>query len=87
MVGLVSQPIVIQKIMDEGFTVATMISVVIFQLFTFVTPFLLHFVTKKYVREILFNAESDEYTAVTYSFWATDILVSDNLVLVTDYSC
>lgn len=37
-------------------------------LFTFVTPLLLHFVTKKYVTHIAYDATSDEYTATTISF-------------------
>ncbi|CAD7003981.1 unnamed protein product [Ceratitis capitata] len=35
--------------------------------FTFVTPLLLHFITKKYVTEIHYNPKSDEYTATTIS--------------------
>lgn len=36
-------------------------------LFTFVTPVLLHFVTKKYVTHITYNSANDEYTATTIS--------------------
>lgn len=64
--------------MEEGFTVATVISGIIFQIFTFVTPILLHFIAKKYVREMYFNPDNAEYTAVTYSFWVQDKVVSIN---------
>lgn len=80
-----TQPIILQKVMEEGLTVTTAISGVILQTFTFVTPFLLHFITKKYVREIYFNPEKDEYTAMTYSILATDKLVSNLVINIVSY--
>lgn len=38
-------------------------------IFTFVTPFLIHFVTKKYVTDIVYNPSSSEYTASVYKFF------------------
>ena len=35
--------------------------------FTFATPLLIHWVSKKYVTELLYNKIDDTYTAVTYS--------------------
>lgn len=35
--------------------------------FTFVTPLLIHSVSKKYVTKLLYNEADDTYTAVTYS--------------------
>ena len=35
--------------------------------FTLATPFLIHFVSKKYVTELYYNRQDDSYTAVTYS--------------------
>ena len=35
--------------------------------FTFATPLLIHYVSKKYVTELLYNKIEDRYTAITYS--------------------
>ena len=40
-------------------------------LFTFVTPFLIHFITKKYVTDIMFDPVTKEYTATVYNFFPT----------------
>lgn len=39
--------------------------------FTFFTPFLIHYVTKKYVTEIIYDPVSEEYTATVLSFFLT----------------
>ena len=38
-----------------------------FSFFTFATPLLIHWVSKKYVTELLYNKIEDSYTAITYS--------------------
>ncbi len=38
-------------------------------IFTFVTPFLIHFITKKYVTDIMFHPVTEEYTASVYKFF------------------
>jgi transmembrane protein 70 len=38
-------------------------------IFTFVTPFLIHFITKKYVTDIMFDPVTEEYTASVYKFF------------------
>lgn len=40
--------------------------------FTFLTPVLLHMVTKGYVVRLYHNAERDTYTAITYSIFLTE---------------
>lgn len=40
-------------------------------MFTFVTPFLIHFVTKKYVTDITFDPTSNQYTASVFNFIPT----------------
>lgn len=37
--------------------------------FTFVTPFLLHVVTKRYVTELYYNPKEQEYIATTINFF------------------
>lgn len=39
--------------------------------FTFVTPLLLHFVTKKYVTSLTFDPDKETYTAETLTFFLT----------------
>lgn len=48
--------------------------------FTFFTPFLIHYVTKKYVTEIVYDPSKDEYTATTLS-----LLLTRKKVLVWSY--
>lgn len=43
--------------------------------FTFVTPLLLHFITKKYVTELHYNPQTEEYTATTISLLLQKIKV------------
>lgn len=75
--GLACQPILLEKVVEEGHSLAVLIfSGAIIQFFTFVTPFLFHYITKRYVRKIYYNEEADEYVALTYSFFAGDKLVS-----------
>lgn len=40
--------------------------------FTFLTPVLLHFITKGYVIRLYHNPDTDTYTAVTYSVFLTE---------------
>ncbi|XP_068427568.1 transmembrane protein 70, mitochondrial [Clinocottus analis] len=40
--------------------------------FTFLTPILLHFLTKGYVIRLYHNADRDTYTAITYSVFLTE---------------
>nr|SVE75997.1 EOG090X0CKL [Daphnia hispanica] len=40
-------------------------------MFTFVTPFLIHFVTKKYVTDITFDPTTKQYEASVYRFFPT----------------
>ena len=37
--------------------------------FTFATPLLVHYVSKKYVTEMYYNRVTDTYTAITYSLF------------------
>ncbi len=37
--------------------------------FTFATPFIIHFVSKKYVTALYYNKKDESYTAVTYSLF------------------
>ena len=50
-----------------------------FSFFTFATPLLIHWVSKKYVTELLYNKIEDSYTAITYSLLLKKKKVSLNL--------
>lgn len=52
-------------------------------MFTFVTPFLIHFVTKKYVTDIVYDPESDQYTASVFRF----IPMKRKVGLLTTFIC
>nr|CAD7407083.1 unnamed protein product [Timema poppensis] len=51
--------------------------------FTFLTPFMLHFITKKYVTELLYNPQTDKYTAIVYNFFLRRKLVTFHADQVT----
>lgn len=67
--GLIAQPIIIREAANIGSTslLVALCSVVGF--FTFVTPILLHIITKKYVTEINYNPETSTYKATTITFF------------------
>lgn len=67
--GLVAQPILWHKGIEVGGTGLGILICSVAGIFTFVTPLLLHFVTKKYVIDIKYNEKTDEYTCVTISFF------------------
>lgn len=67
--GLVAQPILWHKGLEVGGTGLSVLMCSVAGIFTFVTPLLLHFVTKKYVIDIKYNEKTDEYTCVTISFF------------------
>jgi len=69
-IGLGCQPLIYLKVSAAGsaslpFVVA---GGAFLSFFTFATPLLIHWVSKKYVTEMLYNRIENTYTAVTYSF-------------------
>ncbi|XP_022161610.1 transmembrane protein 70 homolog, mitochondrial [Myzus persicae] len=69
-VGLCIQPMVIQKAAEVGSSLAATIGVcTIAGFFTFITPILIHLVTRKYVTSIEYNEKNDEYNATTISLF------------------
>lgn len=43
----------------------------IFGFFTYLTPILIHYVSKKYVSSIVYNPQTEEYTATVFNFIPT----------------
>lgn len=65
--GLAAQPILMEQGMKIGGTGMAVAICTVAGFFTFVTPLLLHFITKKYVTELHYNPKTEEYTATTIS--------------------
>ncbi|TDG45764.1 hypothetical protein AWZ03_007798 [Drosophila navojoa] len=65
--GLAAQPILMEQGMKIGGTGMAVFLCSVGGFFTFVTPILLHLVTKKYVTELHYNQATDEYIATTIS--------------------
>ncbi|KPJ08219.1 Transmembrane protein 70-like, mitochondrial [Papilio machaon] len=84
--GLVAQPIILREASTIGSTSLLIAICSVVGFFTFVTPLLLHVITKKYVTEVYYNPETMSYTAVTLNFFlvpkklefkAEDVVVPD----------
>lgn len=78
--GLAAQPILLEQGMKIGGTGMAVFLCSVGGFFTFVTPLLLHFITKKYVTELHYNPQTEEYTATTISILLQKIKVRINLV-------
>ncbi|KAF4521352.1 hypothetical protein B566_EDAN006941 [Ephemera danica] len=66
--GLAAQPLLLQKAAELnslglGIAIGSFVG-----FFTFITPFLLHWMTKKYVTHLRYNPETEKYTATTITF-------------------
>eukprot|EP00095_Tigriopus_kingsejongensis_P006749 maker-scaffold1404_size42976-snap-gene-0.11 protein:Tk06749 transcript:maker-scaffold1404_size42976-snap-gene-0.11-mRNA-1 annotation:"GK24268" len=73
LIGLSCQPVLYHYIQQQG---GASVGVVIvtgafLSFFTFATPLLIHFISKKYVTELRYNRLEDSYTAITYSLLLT----------------
>lgn len=74
--GLAAQPILMEQGMKMGGTGMAVFICSFAGFFTFVTPLLLHFVTKKYVTEIHYNPATEEYVATTINIILQKVRVS-----------
>lgn len=67
--GIAAQPTLLKKGLEIGGTGLATFLCSLAGIFTFVTPVLLHFITKKYVIKITHDPKTDEYVATTISFF------------------
>ncbi|KAJ6641525.1 Transmembrane protein 70 like, mitochondrial [Pseudolycoriella hygida] len=67
--GLSAQPVLIERASELGGTSIVILVCSFVGFFTFITPLVLHFITKKYVTEITYDPVKDEYTATTLSIF------------------
>lgn len=82
--GLAAQPVLMEQGIKIGGTGMAIFLCSVGGFFTFVTPLLLHFVTKKYVTELHYNQATDEYIATTISLILLKIKVSQAFRLSCD---
>lgn len=67
-IGLACQPVLFMKMGAGSANLPLIIASGAFlSFFTFATPLLIHWVSKKYVVELVYNKIDDTYTAITYS--------------------
>lgn len=83
-IGLFCQPVLYHHLQT---TSGASLVVVLFtgaflSFFTFATPLLIHFVSKKYVTELRYNQLEDTYTAITYSVLLKKKEVKSNPVIL-----
>lgn len=71
-VGVCSQPILYEQAAKMGSSTPVVVAICGFiGFFTFITPLLIHFVTKKYVTELHYDAATKEYIATIITFFMT----------------
>lgn len=74
--GLMAQPIIVKQASTIGSTSLLVVMCSMVGFFTFITPLLLHFITKKYVTEISYDSDTSTYKATTINFFLAEKEVS-----------
>lgn len=70
--GVVAQPVLYEQASKLGSSTPVIVAVCGFVgFFTFVTPFLLHLITKRYVTNLQFDPATQEYIATMLTFYLT----------------
>ena len=68
--GLIAQPLLYEQADKMGSSTPVIVAVCGFVgFFTFITPFLLNLITKRYVTEMRYDPFTQEYTAVIITFF------------------
>lgn len=68
-IGMLAQPLLYKEIVSTGSVPMIVAAYSFVGLFTFVTPLLLHLITKKYVTSLEYYAAEDKYIAYTINFF------------------
>ena len=77
MSGVFAQPVILERANELQASVPAIVGICsVVGFFTFVTPLLLHFITKKYVTSISYDSNTNTYTATTYSLFLRKLEVS-----------
>jgi len=67
LMGVAVQPLIYNQVADLHWALALCLGSVT-SFFIFITPLLLHIVTKRYVTHIYWQSDADKFNAITYSF-------------------
>ncbi|XP_028173415.1 transmembrane protein 70 homolog, mitochondrial [Ostrinia furnacalis] len=70
--GLMAQPIIVKQAATIGSTSLLVVICSMVGFFTFITPLLLHFVTKKYVTDMHYDPSTGIYKATTINFFLVE---------------
>ncbi|CAG9786262.1 unnamed protein product [Diatraea saccharalis] len=70
--GLMAQPIIVKQAATIGSTSLLVVICSMVGFFTFITPLLLHFITKKYVTEMCYDPKTCTYKATTINFFLAE---------------
>ena len=69
--SLSCQPYIINRALEAENSAVTVAGIIVtFGFFAFVTPLMLHVITKRYVVHVDYDHEKDTYIATTYSIFA-----------------
>lgn len=75
-IGIILQPVLIERYSQTPSSIPVLVAIGTFiGFYTYVTPILLHLITKRYVVSLHYNEETDMYIAKTYT-----LLLRSNLV-------
>lgn len=67
--GVIAQPMLYEKGIQLGGTPMVVFMCSFVGFFTFVTPLMLHWITRNYVTELHYNVSKDSYTATTLTLF------------------
>jgi len=71
--SILCQPYLISKALESSNSTTAIVGIVFtFGFFAFVTPLLLHYITKRYIVYVDYNPTKDTYIATTYSLFAQE---------------
>lgn len=82
-VGIIGQPFLYNEIVSTGNVPIIIAAYSVIGFFTFLTPLLLHLLTKRYVTHLFYNEETDAYIARTVNFFCRTKEVSYFVTLGT----
>lgn len=87
--GVFAQPVIYEKAVELNMSTGLLIGMLsAVGFFTFLTPLLLHFVTKKYVMEVTYDVRKDLYAATIITLFLRKRVVSYFLkIIYQHYNC
>lgn len=69
-VGVCAQPILYEQASKLGSSTPAIVALCgVIGFFTFITPIMIHFITKKYITELYYDQQNKEYIAIIMNFF------------------